>query len=240
MPRHNYIPLTPRRRDGGSGGGSSDDDGAASSSLQLDETDDGFTPKQPSCAPRGIHARNKRHLVYAVALVAALTLVFAFSAPHTLSFPAWRAGSNSTSAPPLRGCGRSADAAAKAGCTFDVMALAWVDPACYDEALTEEFLAVQAWKWWADKKGAEEVLREELPLPGKKSVWVTWEYQRQQCVFLWKKLQRAVVDKASVDSFTLDPDHTAECADMLVSKERPAEGTKTEIKTRYTTCGLEA
>lgn len=226
MPTHNYIPLSSRRVQ------TTSDDG-------LQETDDGFTPKQPESAPRGFHAKNKRHLFYALAAVAALMLVFAFSAPHTLSFPQWRAGANSTT-PPLRGCGGSPETAAANGCAFDLMALAWVEPACHDAALTEEFLAVEAWRWWADGEGAGEVAREEVALGRHERVFVSWEYELEQCVYLWKKLQRAVVAKASLDSFTLDPEHTAECADMLVRKERPAEGSKTAIVTRYTTCGVEA
>ncbi|CAN8105335.1 unnamed protein product [Discula destructiva] len=215
-----YIPLTSRQ--------------AEEDAFSID---DGFTPHQPKLAPRGFHAKNRRHLIYGLAAVAALVLIFAFSAPHTIMWPQWRKGSNSTA--PLSGCGSSPETAAQAGCQFDLMAFAWSQPACFDQELTEEFLALREWKWWSDAGGAQEVAREDVALGAHEELFVSWDYQLQQCVYLWNKMQRAVVSKTSLDSYTLDPERTKQCGDMLLDQNRPAAETNTLIVMKYTTCGIE-
>lgn len=216
---HDYIPLSGRR---------AEEEGL--------ETDDGFTPKQPDYAPRGFHAKNRRHIIYGLAAVAALILIFSFSAPHTLTLSYWRQGANTTAPPQQHSCGASPESAAEAGCTFDLIAFAWAQPACSDEELMHEFLARKEWRWWADAEGAEDVPGEEVALGSREQVFVSWEFQLQQCVYLWKKMQRAVVAKAPLDSWTLDAEHTARCGEMLLDQKRLADGGNTMIETKYTTC----
>lgn len=213
-----YIPLTGR-----------DEDPA--------ETYDGFAPKQPDSAPRGFHQKTRRHICYGLGLVAALILIFAFSAPHSIT-KNWRPSPDNSTAPaPARGCGGSPEEASEAGCTFDLMTFTWTQPACVDEELTAEFLQLREWSWWTDADGAEEVPQDEVALGRHEGLFVSWEYQLEQCVYLWKKMQRAVLNKAPLDSYTLDASHTAQCAEMLLDREAPAEDTRTIVATKYTTCG---
>lgn len=230
---HTYIPLARRH---------TEEDAL--------ETYDGFAPKQPDSAPRGLHQKTKRHICYGLAAVAALILIFAFSAPYSITTwpPKWRPGSNNdnnnntTTAPPAeaaRGCGTSPEEAVNAGCQFDLMSFTWSQPACLDEELTEEFLALKAWAWWVDAAGTEAVSREEVALGGHERLFVSWEYQLEQCVYLWKKMQRAVLKKAPLDSYTLDAEHTAQCAEMLLDRQGPAEETNTVVVVKYPTCSVE-
>lgn len=236
-----YIPLTGRDED----------------TL---ETYDGFAPKQPDSAPRGFHSKTKRHMCYGLGVVVALILIFAFSAPYSIT-KKWRPGSGGSStssssgsseqpsgtmppdtAPPAASrqqCGSSPEEALEAGCKFDLMSFTWTQPACIDEELTTEFLRLKEWAWWADADGAEEVTQEEVARGSREELFVSWEYQLEQCVYLWKKMQRAAVKKAPLDSYTLDAEHTAQCAEMLLDREAPVEETKTVVVTKYTTCGVE-
>ncbi|KAJ4387363.1 hypothetical protein N0V93_007954 [Gnomoniopsis smithogilvyi] len=201
------------------------------------ETYDGFAPKQPDSAPRGFHQKTRRHICYGLGLVVALILIFAFSAPYSIT-KKWRPGSDNSTAP-ARGCGSSPEEASEAGCTFDLMTFAWTQPTCVDEELTADFLQLREWSWWADADGAEEVPREEVELGSREELFVSWEYQLEQCVYMWKKMQRAVLNKAPLDSYTLDAEHTAQCAEMLLDRQAPAEDTKTVVATKYTTCGAD-
>lgn len=235
-----YIPLTGR-----------DDDTL--------ETYDGFAPKQPDSAPRGFHQKTKRHICYGLGVVIALILIFAFSAPYSIT-KKWRPGSSgssespesssgggggsSSSSPSLPGdvvvaqrCGSSPEEAVEAGCTFDLMSFTWTQPACVDEELTAEFLRLKEWAWWTDADGSEEVAQDEVALGAHEELFVSWEYQLEQCVYLWKKMQRAAVKKAPLDSYTLDAEHTSLCAEMLLDREAPVEETKTVVVMKYTTCG---
>lgn len=225
-----YIPLTGR-----------DDDTL--------ETYDGFAPKQPDSAPRGFHQKTKRHICYGLGVVVALILIFAFSAPYSIT-KKWRPGSSSSGgsndsgfAPPVDiapkpDCGQSPEDAVEAGCVFDLMSFAWIYPVCVDEELTTEFLKLKDWAWWTDADGSEEVAQDEVALGRHKEIFVTWEYQLQQCVYLWKKIQRAAADRDQLDTFTLDPDHTAQCIEMLLDREAPVEETKTLMVSKYTGCGV--
>lgn len=221
---HTYIPLT---------GQHADDDAL--------ETYDGFAPKQPATAPRGFHQKTRRHICYGLAAVAALILIFAFSAPYSITpWPdKWRPGANSSAPASARHCGASPDEAVAAGCKFDLMSFAWSQPACLDEQLTADFLAVQEWRWWVDADGAETVARDEVALGRHDQLFVSWAFQLEQCAYLWKKMQRAVLNKAPLDSYTLDAEHTAQCAEMLLDRKGPAEDTKTLVVAKYPTCGVE-
>lgn len=119
------------------------------------------------------------------------------------------------------------------------MSFTWMQPACADAELTAEFLRLREWSWWADADGAEEVSRDEVALGSHEELFVSWEYQLEQCVYLWKKMQRAVLKKAPLDSYTLDAEHTAQCAEMLLDRQGPVEETKTVVVAKYTTCGVE-
>lgn len=229
-----YIPLTGR-----------DDD-------TLD-TYDGFAPKQPDSAPRGFHQKTKRHICYGLGVVVALILIFAFSAPYSIT-KKWRPGSSGSSSSgggsddsvisppvdiaPAPQCGISPEEAVEAGCIFDLMSFAWIQPACVDKELTTEFLRLKEWAWWTDADGSEEVAQDEVALGNHEELFVSWEYQLQQCVYLWKKMQRAVAKKAPLDSYTSDADHTAQCVEMLLDREAPVEETKTVVVSKYTSCGV--
>lgn len=232
MPQQTYIPLTGRDED----------------TL---ETYDGFAPKQPDSAPRGFHQKTKRHICYGLGVVVALILIFAFSAPYSIT-KKWRPGSSSGGASaseqqsgtlpdtaPARQCGSSPEEALEAGCKFDLMSFSWTQPACIDEELTTEFLQLQEWAWWTDADGTDEVTQEEVALGRHEELFVSWDYQLEQCVYSWKKMQRATVKKAPLDSYTLDAEHTAQCTEMLLDREAPVEETKTVVVTKYTTCGVE-
>lgn len=66
------------------------------------------------------------------------------------------------------------------------------------------------------------------------------KHQLQQCVFLWRKMQRAVVAKAArLDSNTLDPARGARCAEMLLERGEEEVGRRVMLAATFTTCGVE-
>lgn len=129
--------------------------------------------------------------------------------------------------PSLRQCGSNPTTALANGCTFDILAFAWLPPACQDMDLTKEFLARDQWSWFATPLPDTE--RDSIPLSLVQEgiqgdVFISYTYATTQCEFLWRKLQRHVDKTGSkwADEYVLDQSLLMGCT-SLQSRNRSTE-----------------
>ena len=140
-------------------------------------------------------------------------------------------------------CGTTPSQALTAGCVFDPMSFVWTQPACYDAVLAEEFLSLghhrgsqSGWKWYHDREGLL-YANETLVLRGVfASLHVSWEYHRQHCVFMLRKMQRAVAGGKSLDGYVAEVGHTKHCLGRLDVKGVDGEKVNTEIVRKFVRC----
>ncbi|KAI0532822.1 hypothetical protein GGR58DRAFT_522428 [Xylaria digitata] len=138
-------------------------------------------------------------------------------------------------------CGSTAEEAKARGCHFDTISFCWLPDECYDSDLVDTFEATRNWEYWADP---EPISREELVGGHGNNLWVSWEYHLRHCMFMWMKLQRAVLakgdpDRPQIDSYIASLNHTNHCATILLTDRDVAFFTlNTETLVKYSHCGM--
>lgn len=116
-------------------------------------------------------------------------------------------------------CGVTPTQARSNGCLFDVMSFSWLPPACYDELLVADFLALQPWDWFSDSLGTEPVSLEVALKGDAAQMYVSWQYHITHCVFMWKKMHRALKRDGVIDAYIGNYNHTSHCGHMLMMVE---------------------
>ena len=134
-------------------------------------------------------------------------------------------------------CGTTANVARNRGCLFDPLTFAWLPPACYDYNLTADFLKVQDWSWWRERPDGS---RRQLSLinvmqSSDEVLYVNWEYHRQHCVFMWKKLHRAMLSGGVIDGLTMWEGITGVC-DGVLRDSRDGNDTSVPGYVRFPSC----
>ena len=140
-------------------------------------------------------------------------------------------------------CGYSAEEARAKDCVYDVMMQDWVPVPCYDEALTEKYLAQGNWTWYADGEGLTTLTDEEMRTGDHRVAWMGASYHKAHCVFSWIKIIRAMRNNRGISQELLSYDHVLHCA-MGALKECPVIGENGEealsvsAPTNYAKCAL--
>ncbi|KAL9635102.1 MAG: hypothetical protein Q9164_003673 [Protoblastenia rupestris] len=137
----------------------------------------------------------------------------------------------------LHHCGDSVEEAQQLGCTWDSLAAAWLPPACIDQELTDEFRAQHNWTYFADKKGNEPLMEEELKYRiGKNATYFTsLRYHRTHCNFQWRKMHRAWERGTWIESALARYHHTKHCG-FVGLQTMDLEDLATEISVEFMTC----
>ena len=140
---------------------------------------------------------------------------------------------------PISRCGNSSSEARALGCHFDVMSFSWLPMPCYDEQLVEDFLARKEWKYYQQPRsgGVEnEVPMKDVFAANHQELYVTWEFHKAHCVYMLRKLHRAVVAGNPVDGYIGNYMHTKHCTELLLKEELKLESITTRIFVKYPSC----
>jgi hypothetical protein len=143
---------------------------------------------------------------------------------------------------PLTSCGHSTAEALSLGCSFDVMSFAWLPTRCFDEELTNGFLALRNWQWYLDADGVKSVDFSSVAGAAYDELYVTQEYHMYHCTYMWRKMHRASLAGKVLDGYIADLHHTAHCElEILnaVGERRGLNDTSMTIYSKYVDCPLE-
>lgn len=136
-------------------------------------------------------------------------------------------------------CGASPVEAKARGCHFDIIATAWLPPRCIDWELISEFNAYHPWEYFKSFHGNETHPDSDLDELGSTSdkIWTTSFWHTAHCLFMWKKLNRALLSGTSTDAETVTQGHTDHCTKLIMeSKEIPRENISGWIEVIYPPC----
>lgn len=138
-------------------------------------------------------------------------------------------------------CGETPSGARSRGCIFDVMSLNWLPPACYDEDLTNDFLAAGNWTFSTDPRGENRLSASQVQAGDLQYVFTSQAFHATHCVYMWRKMHRVLMsgDPDRVDGFVADMDHTKRCGGILLKNQgQDAWGIPAVIK--FPLCGRRA
>jgi hypothetical protein len=138
---------------------------------------------------------------------------------------------------PIQDCGSNADEARAKGCVFDVMMQLWTPKDCFDSVLSDRFLEVGNWTWYADP-GAQKIFTlEEMRKGEHDAVYVAQDYHKTHCIYAWEKLVRAMRNQQPLITELISYDHVIHCRHKTL--QRADGGTSirgVRAPTGYTKC----
>jgi hypothetical protein len=139
----------------------------------------------------------------------------------------------------IQDCGYSPQQARERGCVFDVMMQLWTPKDCFDSSLSERFLEVGNWTWYADP-GAEHVFTlEEMRKGEHDAVYVAQDYHITHCIYAWERLVRAMRTRAPVITELISYDHVIHCRHKTLQRADGGSSIRgVRAPTGYTQCAL--
>lgn len=133
-------------------------------------------------------------------------------------------------------CGSNYKEARELGCVYDVMMQLWMPAACYDEVLSERFLAEGNWTWWTDPENGV-TMPDEVMRKGEHTVaFMLMDYHKMHCIFAMEKLVRALRNQWMIIPELVSYDHIMHCKHKTLA--RPDGDTVKGVRapTGFTSC----
>lgn len=137
----------------------------------------------------------------------------------------------------IQDCGYTADQAREKGCVFDVMMQLWTPKDCFDGVLSDRFLEVGNWTWYADPEASRAFTLEEMRKGEHDAVYVAQDYHITHCIYAWEKLVRAMRNQDPLIMELISYDHVIHCRHKTL--QRADHGTSirgVRAPTGYTKC----
>ncbi|KAH7239905.1 uncharacterized protein BKA55DRAFT_475236, partial [Fusarium redolens] len=122
------------------------------------------------------------------------------------------------------------------GCRFDPMSFSWLPVACYDQDLIDDFLDADDWRWYMDMHMSKQADRAGVLTGQHGSLYVTHRYHMYHCLYMWRKLHRAMESGRPIDGYIRDYHHTVHCGEMLLLNDTADQDVDSIIVTKYPTC----
>ena len=116
-------------------------------------------------------------------------------------------------------CGVSAVEARSLGCQFEPISFSWLAPSCIDEDLTRLFLEEEESHWYFDMGKQREANRNAVLAGDYELLYVDSMYHLQHCLYMWRKLNRAILNGSVIDGYIGSYVHTQHCGHMLLSHQ---------------------
>jgi hypothetical protein len=111
----------------------------------------------------------------------------------------------------IQDCGYNAKEAREKGCVFDVMMQLWTPKDCFDGILSDRFLEVGNWTWYADPSAKKAFTLDEMRLGEHDAVYVAQDYHITHCIYAWEKLVRAMRNQEPLITELISYDHVIHC-----------------------------
>jgi hypothetical protein len=119
-------------------------------------------------------------------------------------------------------CGKTPEEARARGCEFDMLVTAWLPPRCIDRDLTQEFMDLGKWQFYTKLHGGEEdkfgTYDPDFMGSVNHTIWTTRSWHTTHCLFMFKKMGRALVNGWTVDAEAVSMPHTEHCMKTFIDQ----------------------
>jgi len=137
----------------------------------------------------------------------------------------------------IQNCGYTPDEARAKGCVFDVMMQLWTPAACFDSVLSERFIEVGNWTWYADTSATKIYTLEEMRKGEHDAVYVAQDYHITHCIYAWEKLVRAMRNQEPLITELISYDHVIHCRHKTLQRADGGSSIRgVRAPTSYTQC----
>ncbi|OAP59429.1 hypothetical protein AYL99_06727 [Fonsecaea erecta] len=137
----------------------------------------------------------------------------------------------------IQNCGYTPDEARARGCVFDVMMQLWTPAACFDEPLSNRFLEVGNWTWYADPSASHIFTLEEMRKGEHDAVYVAQDYHITHCIYAWEKLVRSMRNQQPLITELISYDHVIHCRHKTLQRADGGNSIRgVRAPTGYTQC----
>ncbi|KIX96535.1 uncharacterized protein Z520_07801 [Fonsecaea multimorphosa CBS 102226] len=178
-----------------------------------------------------------------VVVIASVVVLVSLGLRFIIAESATRSNNNAaTLSSSSQDCGSTRDSALTRGCVFDIVTFAWVAPACHDRELSAEFGSLRAWGWFLDQNSTQAVPQSEVEDGRFDVVYVSRAQLAYRCVYMWRKLHRAILRRGPLDSFVAQYNTTEYCGRMLLDghsqKSESVDKSAVLMMSRFASCGI--
>ena len=112
-------------------------------------------------------------------------------------------------------CGNTSAEAMAKGCRIEPMMYGWVPPECFYDDLSDQYHVYTDRKWYEDRNLQHEVEPSRM-LAGELPMVYTTGYHSAHCLFMWRKMARAVNHRVTLlDNKALSLHHADHCAKSI-------------------------
>lgn len=137
----------------------------------------------------------------------------------------------------IQNCGYTPQEARAKGCVFDVMMQLWTPAACFDEVLSNRFLDVGNWTWYADPSATVIYSLEDMRKGEHDAVYVAQDYHITHCIYAWEKLVRAMRNQEPLITELISYDHVIHCRHKTLQRADGGASIRgVRAPTGYTQC----
>jgi hypothetical protein len=137
-------------------------------------------------------------------------------------------------------CGNSTAEAKENGCLFDVMIHSWVPEACYYEALSEEYIQANNFRFFSDPEAKREVSMEFVRRGEFEELYTGLDHHVLHCAYIWRILVLSTTSGRQLDSLSSSEDHTGHCTATLLQGlpwTKPFFGNESVMSPDFLSCG---
>ena len=132
-------------------------------------------------------------------------------------------------------CGHSAESARSLNCSFDYLTISWEPPSCYHTDIVTDFLSARDWQFYSDTAGTVLPSWEEVGL-GRRRYNVRWDFHFTHCMYVWKMMQKAVVERRPLANNLLAFEHTRHCMGVGLDRRWRFEDLHTLVHVKWPVC----
>ena len=132
-------------------------------------------------------------------------------------------------------CGHSAESARSLNCHFDYLTISWEPSPCYHADIVSDFLSARDWQFYNDTAGTVLPSWEEVGL-GRRRYNVRWDFHFTHCMYVWKMMQKAVVEKRPLANNLLAFEHTRHCMGVGLDRRWGFEDLHTLVHVKWPVC----
>lgn len=138
--------------------------------------------------------------------------------------------------PRYASCGHNPIEARARGCNFDISSFAWLTPECYDDRLTQDFIAWSNWTWYTSDNSSDHTqIPFETAILGQQDTFVNWDYHMVHCTFMWR-LQHSSMESGWIGRHLVNFKHTLHCQHALLMDANKNRDVRTPAIVMYPHC----